>query len=73
MSRRPHDLAGRRFGRLNVSHRHQGPANRGKAYWVCRCDCGAETIVPSDRLLSGVTKSCGCYRRDIAYAKLKSK
>lgn len=28
--------------------------------WRCKCDCGNETIVPSSRLTSGNTKSCGC-------------
>lgn len=32
--------------------------------FLCRCDCGAEKTIPGQSLLSGRTKSCGCYRRD---------
>lgn len=30
--------------------------------WFCRCDCGNLTSVPTDRLNSGKTRSCGCLR-----------
>lgn len=30
--------------------------------WLCRCECGKHTCVPSWRLTSGKTKSCGCLR-----------
>ena len=32
-------------------------------YWKCKCDCGKETEVPANRLVTGKTKSCGCFRR----------
>jgi hypothetical protein len=32
--------------------------------FVCRCDCGTERAVRVSRLLSGKSKSCGCYRDD---------
>lgn len=53
------DKRGRRYGRLTVIDR-AGP----KDLWRCRCDCGAERIVGGCALLSGNTKSCGCYSRD---------
>ena len=36
------------------------------AYWLCRCDCGAEVIVQGGHLTSGNTGSCGCLVRDNA-------
>ena len=60
---RMEDLSGRTFGRLTVicfDHidlRHE-------SNWLCKCDCGNETVVTRDRLLRGVTRSCGCYHRD---------
>jgi hypothetical protein len=36
--------------------------------WRCQCDCGKETVVTERFLVSGSTKSCGCWRS--ACAKL---
>lgn len=52
------DLTGQRFGKLKVISRYGTKRNR--ATWLCLCDCGKETIVTSDKLRSGHTKSCGC-------------
>lgn len=32
--------------------------------WLCRCNCGNETIVSSNNLRRGLTKSCGCLRKE---------
>lgn len=54
------DLTGKRFGRLTVIE--LDPVRKGrKLYWVCKCDCGNTKSIRSDALLSGITKSCGCY------------
>lgn len=37
----------------------------GKYRWLCLCNCGRETIVLSESLKSGNTKSCGCLCREI--------
>ena len=52
------------FGRLYVTH----PAGKGTSgdRWFCQCVCGRTTVVPSRRLLSGKTKSCGCLNREMA-------
>src|SRR5215469_692755 len=42
-----------RYGRLTVL----GPVTGA---WLCRCDCGTETVVTGSRLRSGNTRSCGC-------------
>lgn len=60
---RMEDLTGRRFGRLTVmSYDHSD--SRDESMWLCRCDCGNETIVTRNNLLRGTTRSCGCYHRD---------
>lgn len=64
------DLEGQRFGRLTVVER--GPVRSHHSTWKCRCDCGAETIVQTFNLINGLTRSCGCYRRDRA-AEIHSK
>jgi hypothetical protein len=66
------NLMGRRFGRLMViSLAGSHPTSRN-ALWLCRCDCGAEKIIASNALLArsgGLTKSCGCLRREIGLTK----
>ena len=57
-------LTGRKFGRLRVIMKN-GKEN-GHVYWFCLCECGNQTIVRSQDLLSGHTKSCGCLRMDHA-------
>lgn len=34
------------------------------AMWLCRCDCGTLRAVRARSLREGVSKSCGCYKRD---------
>lgn len=38
----------------------------GKAQWLCKCECGGETIAHTSHLTTGHTKSCGCYNRETA-------
>lgn len=57
------NLIGERFGRLMVirfSHSKNG------AVWLCRCDCGNETLVRTSILRCGSTNSCGCGSREAA-------
>ena len=65
-SRQKLDLAGQRYGKLTVI----GPApNVGnRTAWLCRCDCGRETVVTSGHLRSGHTSSCGCRGQGAASA-----
>lgn len=56
------DLAGRRFGRFLVLRRLP---NKGRTpMWECLCDCGEILCISGERLRSGVTRSCGCLRRE---------
>ena len=56
------DLAGVRFGRLIAKERAE--SKNGKARWFCVCDCGQTTVVTTDSLRHGYTKSCGCLYKD---------
>lgn len=53
-----HELAGKRFGRLVVIER-AGHSDDGHATWLCKCDCGNETIVEGRYLEHNRIKSCG--------------
>lgn len=61
------DLSGQRFGRLTVIERAEN-SKGGKAQWLCKCDCGNETIVAGDKLRKKHSKSCGCLRSIITKA-----
>jgi len=56
MAGKPKDLTGKRFGRLVVCFRLDGP----RAKSVCKCDCGNITSVKAQYLNSGAVRSCGC-------------
>ena len=60
-----YQLDGMRFGRLTVKCRASSPNGTRNSYWYCVCDCGNTTITKGISLVSGKTKSCGCYIRDI--------
>ncbi len=52
------DLTGEKYGRLTVLTPAENIGRR--TAWLCRCECGKETVVLTSRLRSGHTKSCGC-------------
>lgn len=58
------DLTGNRFGRLVVVSRGESSAS-GFTRWICKCDCGGESLVLTASLNSGNTKSCGCLHKEI--------
>lgn len=61
------NLHGRKFGRLTVLDQN-GRIGSFKA-WNCVCECGALRRLSSRSLVSGHTKSCGCFRVDFTTAK----
>ena len=58
------DLVGKRFGRLIVLA-DVGKDKCANRVWRCKCDCGNLVNVPGNKLRTGRTKSCGCYREDV--------
>ncbi len=59
---KPIDITGSVFGRLTVISPVSG---FGKKRWLCKCSCGNESIVVTNKLTSGATKSCGCLLQDV--------
>lgn len=57
------DLAGKKINYLTVLGRSAERRSSG-ALWICKCECGIETVVDTVKLRSGSTKSCGCKRND---------
>ena len=58
-----HHLEGQKFGRLTAVGIVGSSKNKHKL-WYCACDCGGSTVVASDSLVSGGTRSCGCLQRE---------
>lgn len=50
------DLTGKTFNRWTALTPVPGPYGR----WLCRCRCGTEGVVRSERLRDGTALSCGC-------------
>lgn len=57
------DLTGKKFGRLTVVKRAKNSA-KCETMWECICDCGSSVVVRGRSLTQGITKSCGCSRKD---------
>lgn len=47
-----------RVGRLTIKE-YAGSDGKNRL-WKCQCDCGNNTLLPTNKLTSGWTKSCGC-------------
>lgn len=56
------DETGNRYGRLTVLERQRPARRENNTRWVCRCDCGTETVTHGFELRRGCVKSCGCLR-----------
>lgn len=65
MGRKAAEIAGQRFTRLLAIER-VGRTPNGQAAWRCICDCGNEITATAGNLVSGNTKSCGCWKHDVA-------
>lgn len=70
------DVSGQIFGRLTVTDRKASiirPCGAKVTVWECMCSCGNITLVPSQHLRSGRTKSCGCLRIDFLKSRTGDK
>lgn len=56
------DLTGKKFGNLTVVKLSDNRKHGKQKIWNCKCICGNKVDVPTGRLKSGHTKSCGCSR-----------
>jgi len=57
------DLTGRKFGRLTCV-KDVGRDRGGGVLWLCKCECGNESIVHGGHLRNGHTQSCGCFQKE---------
>lgn len=66
------DLTHQKFGRLYVEGKADCTSSNGNMRWYCVCDCGKHVIVDGYSLRHGITKSCGCLRREVARKEASS-
>jgi len=52
------NLLGMKFTNLLVIEKDE--SRNGRAYWICKCDCGNRTSVRASHLTTQQIKSCGC-------------
>lgn len=57
------DLTNKHFERLTVIKQVEEGVHR-RSRWLCKCVCGRYKVVQSWHLRSGITKSCGCLRKE---------
>lgn len=55
------DLTGRKFGKLTAIE-PVGNDKFGGKLWLCKCECGGETVALAGNLVNGRYKGCGCER-----------
>lgn len=67
------DMTGQKFGKLTVIRRNYPNARDGHQKWLCKCECGIEKAINRSSLMSGNTKSCGCFRKEYMSNKTRIK
>ena len=65
------DLTGQQFGRLMVIKKVGISKNRNYL-WECLCNCGNKKNIVSSSLVSGITKSCGCFNIEMIKKRMIS-
>ena len=65
------DLTGERFGKLTVIK--EAGSHSQHITWLCKCDCGNETIVQGYNLKNGNSKSCGCLNRELSAERTRNR
>jgi len=64
------DLTGNVYGRLTVLGLHgtkRYPSGGTRRMWLCRCECGVETVVAGNNLTLNHTTTCGAKQHAVTY------
>lgn len=51
-------MSNQKFGKLTAVKEYGKRCN--SLHWLCKCDCGKDSVVRVYHLINGNTKSCGC-------------
>ena len=76
MAKRTIDLTGKVFHYLTVIKLDDKPYRTRKgiplAKWICKCKCGSTVSVRQSHLMSGATRSCGCFQKESKMSRTKT-
>lgn len=70
------DLTDMKFGRLTALKRVEdyiSPNGTHKIQWLCKCECGNETVVLGQSLTGNLIKSCGCLQKEMGHVRGKER
>lgn len=68
MAPKREDLTGKQFGKWTVQRIFDRQGWQWR--WWCICHCGNERAVHGNRLKSGDSKSCGCFKNEVSSKRL---
>lgn len=66
------NLINKKFGLLTVLELQEETSADRRAIWSCQCECGKLIKVPSNLLLQGKVKSCGCLKESVGELSIKN-
>lgn len=61
----------KKYNRLTIKSVNGKVKGRYSTWLNCQCECGNMKVVIFDYVVNGLTKSCGCYRKDNARKQSK--
>jgi len=57
------NITGHKYNLLTVVSRTEQKTKNGQWRWLCKCDCGNETVLNTGNIRYGRTKSWGCLQK----------
>lgn len=66
------DLTGKHINRITFLE-WEGLNDNRNSIWRVRCDCGVEFLALAINVKRGITKSCGCLRREMMIGNQRAK
>jgi len=70
MDKRVVDITDKKFGKLTAIKQVK-VSGKNHAMWLCKCECGNESIIVGTALRRGKSKSCGCSINQYDFIQLK--
>lgn len=60
-------IIGKKYGRLEVEGYERG--KNGRIRCKCKCECGEKGWYDMSNVVSGRSRSCGCYKRSVGLSR----